>query len=61
MYTKAITVAWDVIMEITFGKSMGFMEHAKDVKGLLGMTSSIMDYASAVSPHVLLLSLTLPS
>lgn len=40
--------AWDVIAQMTFSRSMGFMDHGKDYSGLLATADRALDYFATV-------------
>lgn len=47
--TKDSTVTWDVIGEITYSQTLGFLENAADVDDILSTSSKILDYVATVS------------
>lgn len=41
--------AFDVIGELTFSKSLGFLEQGTDIDGIIAALEKILDYAGKVS------------
>ena len=41
--------AFDVIGELTYSKRLGFVEHGKDVDGIIATLERLLDYVAVVS------------
>lgn len=47
--TLTETDAFDVIGELTFSKPLGFLEHGRDIDGIIESLEKMLDYAGKVN------------